>query len=153
MAMFNGGFPATYPQMYPQYQQPFQQVQNVQPLQTLQQSVAPQQPQNQSNIVWVEGEADARSFQLAPNTTMPLWDRNAQVIYYKSSDASGMPSLKILDYTIRDQNTGSNPLNGRNPVAVAEYVTKAEFDDLKAQFEKFSQNRQVKVKKEAVEGE
>lgn len=61
------------------------------------------QPQQQNNgITWVQGEAAAKSFFVAPNTTVPLWDSEAQVIYLKSADASGMPSMKIIDYTIRD---------------------------------------------------
>ena len=39
---------------------------------------------------------------VAPNNTIQLWDSESQTIYLKSADASGMPSMKILDYTIRD---------------------------------------------------
>ena len=83
---YNGGFPVTYPQYYPQYQAPAQ-----------------QNAQNQQNgIIWVQGEAGAKSYLVAPNNTVQLWDSEAQVIYLKSADASGMPSMKILDYTVRD---------------------------------------------------
>lgn len=158
MALYGNGFPVTYPQMFPQYQQPYQQIQNVQQLPNVQ-----QQQVQQSNIIWVEGEADARSFQLAPNSTIPLWDRNAQVIYYKSSDASGMPSLKILDYTIRDKmqenGTISQSINGNGNYHG--YVTKAEFDvmvaeiaSLKAQIESLSVKRNTKqTKKEESDDE
>ncbi len=55
-----------------------------------------------SNLIWVQGEAGAKSYMVAPNQTVTLWDSEAQIIYLKSADASGMPSIKILDYTIRD---------------------------------------------------
>lgn len=55
----------------------------------------------QNGIIWVQGEAGAKSYLVAPNTTVQLWDSEAQVIYLKSADASGMPSIKVLDYTIR----------------------------------------------------
>ena len=58
-------------------------------------------PQNQG-ITWVQGEAGAKSYMTAPNTTVQLWDSEAQVIYLKSADVCGMPSMKVLDYTIRD---------------------------------------------------
>lgn len=69
-----------------------------------------QMPQNQPNfssqrensIIWVQGVEAAKSYLVAPNSTVQLWDSEAQVIYLKSADASGMPSIKILDYTIRD---------------------------------------------------
>lgn len=69
-----------------------------------------QQPQQQSvgaGITWVQGEAGAKSYLVAPNTTVALWDSEAQVIYLKSADPSGMPQMKVLDYTIR----GGQPLN------------------------------------------
>lgn len=90
---YNNGFPINYPQMYyqPQFQAP--QIQNV------------QQVQNQnSGIIWVQGEAGAKSYLVAPNTTVQLWDSENQVIYLKSADASGMPSMRILDYKIRETN-------------------------------------------------
>lgn len=70
-----------------------------------QMNVQPQyNPQNQNTggIIWVQGEAGAKSYMVAPNTTVQLWDSEANVIYLKSADASGMPSMRTLDYTIRD---------------------------------------------------
>ena len=154
MALFNGGYPATYQPIYAPYQQPFQMPQ-VPQNQSIQSPV--QQPQQ--NIIWVEGEADARSFQLAPNTTMPLWDRNQQVIYYKSADASGMPSLKILDYTIRNQSAQNGPVSVPAPEKgiINDYVTKSEFeaiiakyDALKADFDALSNKVQTKSVKKGV---
>lgn len=143
MAIFNNGFPATYPQMYPQFQQPFQQPQGYQTPQN-------PQPQQNSGIIWIQGLQAAKSFLIAPNTTVPLFDTETQSIYLKSADSSGMPSLKILDYTIRDQNAGNIPQNftsGGNAADSTAYVTKAEFDDLKAKFEMFCAKKPVKQQK------
>ena len=113
MAYYNG-FPATYQPVYPTAQAPVMQT----PMQN-------QQPTN-SSIIWVQGEQAAKSYLVAPNSTVQLWDSEEKVIYLKSADASGMPSMKILDYTIRgDANTVQAP--------VTEYATK---DDLKALEEK-----------------
>lgn len=54
-----------------------------------------------TGIIWVQGEAGAKSFLVAPNTTVQLWDSEDQVIYLKSADASGMPSMRVLDYKER----------------------------------------------------
>ena len=132
MAYYNGGFPATYQPMVPQYQAP-----------VMQTPVQNQQPANNSSIIWVQGEQAAKSYLVAPNTTVQLWDSEEKVIYLKSADASGMPSMKILDYTIRgDANTAAAP--------VAEYATK---DDLRALEEKIrelenSRRRANKLMKE-----
>lgn len=85
-AMFPVNYMGNYQQM-PYIQQQVQQNQN--------------QNLNNSNLIWVSGEAGAKAFMVAPNTTVQLWDSEDQVIYLKSADASGMPTMKILDYTIR----------------------------------------------------
>lgn len=98
----------------------------------------PQIPQNQANtgIIWVSGLAGAKAYMVAPNSTVQLWDSEAQTVYLKSADASGMPSIKILDYTIRDQNPPQAPL----VQPVGDFATKqeitairAELDQIKAQ--------------------
>lgn len=61
-----------------------------------------QQTPNGNSLIWVSGEAGAKAYLVAPNTTVTLWDSEAQVIYLKSADATGMPSMKIIDYTIRN---------------------------------------------------
>lgn len=109
-----------FPQYYPQFQ-PMINTQIPQPSQT-------QQVQN-TNIIWVSGEAGAKSYLVAPNTTVQLWDSEAQVIYLKSADASGMPSMKIIDYTIRDM---SQPIQ-QQPTQSTAYVTQKEFDEFKQQ--------------------
>lgn len=91
-------FPAGYQPMFyqPQPQQ----------LPPTQMSVATQN-NNNNGITWVQGEAGAKSYLVAPNTTVQLWDSEAQTIYLKSADASGMPSMKVLDYTIRNASVTS----------------------------------------------
>ena len=88
---YNYNFPIGYQNYYPQYQSP----------NTL---------QNNSGLIWVQGEAGAKSFLISPGNTVALWDSEAQVIYLKSADASGMPSMRILDYTIRES-AAKTPLN------------------------------------------
>ena len=56
-----------------------------------------------NNIIWVQGEMGAKAFAIAPNSTMALWDSEAQIIYLKQSDMMGKPTMQILDYTIREQ--------------------------------------------------
>jgi len=116
MAAYNGGYPAAFAPMYyqPQYQ-------------------AQQTQQQSNNIIWIQGEAAAKSYLVAPNNSIVLFDSESQTIYIKSADASGMPSMKILDYTIRNQTPGNSPVAasttpGINPT---DYATRAEFDGLR----------------------
>lgn len=138
---FNNGFPVTYtPQYYvPQYaamQQPvMQQSAPVQPMQPIQPTQPQQAQANNNNLIWVQGEAGAKSYLVAPNTTVQLWDSESQSIYLKSADASGMPSMKILDYTIRDSAPVNAPVMAQQmqPVNPMDYATKAEIEAITAQ--------------------
>lgn len=112
MAFFNG-YPATYSPYTPAYA-------------PVQQNTAPPV----QGLNWVQGEAGAKSFLVAPNNTVALWDSEAQVIYLKSADVSGMPSMKVLDYTIRDSNKNSpNFVPGIADENLSIYATK---DEIKA---------------------
>lgn len=72
------------------------------PQQQQAQQSQPQPAQQSNGIIWVQGEAGAKSYLVAPNTTVQLWDSESDVIYLKSADASGMPSMKVIDYKVRN---------------------------------------------------
>lgn len=99
------GFPATYPQYYPQYSQ-------MSPT-----PMSGTSPQQNNPFIWIQGGiAGAQSYQVAPNNTVILWDSDEQSIYIKSADMQGKPSIRILDYTIRSDapKTAQNALAGNN---------------------------------------
>ena len=63
-----------------------------------------QAPAQNSNIFWVQGESGAKAWPVNPGSNVALWDSEAQCIYIKMVDASGIPQpLRILDYTERAQ--------------------------------------------------
>ena len=113
---YNSYFPAGYqPAYYPQVQQPQMQTQ-------------PQQ--NASSLIWVQGEGAAKSYLVAPGCTVALFDNESQTIYIKSADASGMPSIRILDYTFRD----SAP-QGKAVLAESDFARQSDVDYLKSEIE------------------
>lgn len=97
----------------------------------------PSQPvqQQSSQIIWVSGEAGAKSYLVAPGNTVMLLDAENSVFYLKSADASGMPlPLRIFDYkerSVMPQQVvgGSVSAEQFNP---DRFVTREEFDELKA---------------------
>lgn len=89
----------------------------------------PQPPQN-NGIIWVQGEAGAKSYLVAPNSSVALWDSEQDTIYIKSADTSGMPSMKILDYTIREQGKTHSQAA---PIQNADYVTREELEAFKGE--------------------
>lgn len=105
--VYNNGFPIGYQQYYPQYYPQYQTTQN-------------QQSQINNGIIWIQGGiTGANSYLVGPNATVALWDSDAPIIYLKSSDSSGKPSIKILDYTVREETSKNDDSN---------FITK---DDLK----------------------
>ena len=125
---YNSYFPVGYQPMYPQYNWNMPQTQTV-PQQAQQQQVQNVNQPVSNGIIWVQGEAGAKSYLVAPNTTVQLWDSEENVIYIKTADSSGMPSMKILDYTIREPNSMPKPKEN------IDYVTKTEFQEMKSGFE------------------
>lgn len=121
---YNNYFPATYQPYYPTQS-------NAYPTQM---SVAPTQPTQNTGIIWVQGEAGAKSYLVAPNNTVPLWDSESQTIYLKSADASGMPSMKVIDYTIRDV----APMPTKQSVA---YATKDELEKLREEVRRLMEGK------------
>ena len=92
-------------------------------------------PQVVNSKIWVSGIAGANAYLVSPNTDVELWDSEAKTIYLKSADANGFPSMKILDYTIRNDEKPVQPLESREPINPIEYVLKADFDALKGELE------------------
>lgn len=112
---YNNGFPVTYPQMYPQYNNYTQQPQMIQ-------QQTPQQ--NDNGILWVQGEAGAKSWAVAPGKSVMLMDSESNTFYIKSSDNSGMPMpLRVFDYTERTQQTTQPQVVQHQELDMSKFVT------------------------------
>ena len=101
------------------------------------------QNNQQTGLIWVQGEAAAKSYLVAPGCTVPLWDSEEKVIYLKSADASGMPSMKVLEYQIRGDEATKKP----------EYATKADLDALAEKVSALAKKKTVKVIREEEDDE
>lgn len=94
--------------------------------QTAVQNQSPQQSQMSSGVVWVQGEAGAKSYLVAPGQSVWLMDSENDVFYIKSSDNSGMPMpLRIFDYTERTQQQQTKQTNAQTN---NDYITRKEFE-------------------------
>ena len=102
-----------------------------------QMNVGNAQPNTQSSLIWVSGETGAKAYMVAPNQTVVLWDSETQTIYLKSADASGMPSIKTLDYTIRGGSPQKPEIADLSGFATKDDVDylKKELNALKAKFD------------------
>ena len=90
---------AYYPNFQPYgYQDQLNQLRNANQMQGY--TMPMQQPrQDQNGLTWVQGEAGAKSWFVAPGCTVLLMDSENQRFYLKSADMNGMPSLRTFEYT------------------------------------------------------
>lgn len=124
----NGAMHDVLAQYKGQYQQPMQNQVPMQP--------APQMLQNQSplnEMIWVQGEAGAKAYLVAPNTTIVLWDTESPTIYVKSADPTGKPlNMRILDFKER----GTNSEKAEHQCTCGEkFVEKSSFEKLQEKYE------------------
>ena len=127
---YNNGFPMTYQQMYPQYI-----TSSFQP-QMMQQQPQMTQQVNDTGILWVQGEAGAKSWAVAPGKSVMLMDSESNTFYIKSSDNNGMPMpLRIFDYTERTQQS-TQPVNviQHEQIDTSQFITKEEFEKRLSEF-------------------
>ena len=80
------------------------QMQNPMPMQGFQQMpMQPQMPmqqprQDQNGLIWVQGEAGAKSWFVNPGSTVLLMDSENQRFYLKSADMNGVPAMRTFEY-------------------------------------------------------
>ncbi len=111
---YNNGFPMNYQPMYPQYNYASQ----------IQQQQTPQPQQNNNDINWVQGEAGAKSWLVAPGKSVLLMDSESSTFYIKSTDVSGMPMpLRIFDYKERTMQQPQAQIVQHTEIDTSKFVT------------------------------
>lgn len=97
------------------------------------------QPVN--GLVSVTGIEGAKAYQLPPNSSMPLFDSNNDVLYVKTTDSAGYPTIKTFKFEPAEQN---------EPMEVdptAGYVPRAEFEALVTKVEELSRPKVTRGRK------
>lgn len=85
--------------------------------------------QNNNGFVWVQGETGAKSFLVAPGTTVMLMDSESPVFYLKSADQSGMPMpLRVFDFVERVTHTPA-PKAEAPAIDTSVFITRKEFEE------------------------
>lgn len=118
----------------------YQTMQNNQPMQQqqpMQMSVTPQ-TQNNQGLIWVSGEVGAKSYLMAPNSTVMLMDSERETFYLKSTDNAGMPTIRTFDYTERVQGMPQNVLQEPQTDSKSlseQFVTREEYETLLGKYE------------------
>lgn len=102
----------------------------------------PQQTEIQSiaadnSMIWVLGKAEAESYPVAPNNSVVLWDKSQPIIYVKSANMQGVPSLRVLDFVERSE-TSENTPESHVCKCGDKFVTKGDFEALERKFDELA---------------
>lgn len=111
-----------------------------------QQQMQPMQ-QPAASPLWVQGEAGAKAYPVAPGSSVILMDSESNVFYIKSADQSGMPTMRTFEY--RERTAAQNPPVQAAQQPQGDYVTRSEFAAWAARFDALMQPAPVTVEKEA----
>ena len=130
MAIYNYGLPAPNYQMPVNYQQQYPQVQ-----QTVSNTPITQNNRS-SGIIWVQGEAGAKAYPVAPGNSVLLMDSESDVFYIKSTDISGIPApLRMFNYTEIVQTQPQEQHTETSQIDTSQFVTRSELDELRDMIE------------------
>ena len=93
-----------------------------------QQTIQPQNyQQTAAGIIWVTGLQEAQMYPVAPNNAVALWEQSGKVIYLKSADATGKPTLRVYDLVER---TESPTTASEQKDVKIDYATKEELSSI-----------------------
>ena len=80
----------------------------------------------QQSLIRVTGVDGAKAYQMPPNSVVPLFDSDNDIMYIKSTDGAGFPTIKAFTFAPYEYAVSA----GKN-----EFVTRAEFEELKGMIE------------------
>ena len=113
----------------------------------------PMAQQGNNGLIWVQGEAGAKSYIVSPGNTVMLMDSEGERFYLKSADASGMPMpLRIFEYKERTEAPSqafSTPVTAQS-INFDNFVTREEFEQRMSSMASQCQCRNKAKKKEDV---
>ena len=79
-------------------------------------------PQPRDGLIRVTGMEGARAYQMPPNSAVALFDDGQDVFYVKTTDGAGFPTIRAYSF---------QPMEQAQAMGANEYVTRAEFEQLK----------------------
>ena len=137
---YQGGFYPQYqngavPDMLNQYKGQYQQMPMQQPMMQQMPMQTMAQPSPTNDMIWVLSEVEAQSYPVAPNNSVILWDKNNDVVYIKSVNMQGVPSMRVLDYKERTADNAPKTPVERECKCGSKFVSKEDFKALHSDFE------------------
>lgn len=81
------------------------------------------QQEQAQNLIRVNGIDGAKTYQMPANSTVALFDSNEDIMYIKTTDGAGFPSIRTFSFTeVKEQN---------KPIPQVDYISREEFEEFK----------------------
>lgn len=103
-----------------------------------------------SGIIWVQGEAAAKSYPVGAGQSVQLMDSEDSIFYIKSTDQSGMPQpLRIFEY--KERTAGhQEPAAAKKPGE--DFVSRTEFEEFRDEMKRSIKGIRKDIHEEEAEG-
>ena len=85
-----------------------------------------QQQEQPQNLIRVNGLEGAKAYQMSANSTVALFDANNDLMYVKSTDGAGFPSIRTFTFSELQE----EPKSEQN----VDYVSRQEFEEFKKEW-------------------
>lgn len=96
------------------------------------------QMQQGMQLIRVTGMDGAKAYQMPPNSVVPLFDADNDIMYVKSTDGAGFPTIRAFAF---------QPIENPTPQA-QQYVTRDEFNNALAQLKEAIGNGKQPVREQ-----
>lgn len=83
-----------------------------------------------NQLIRVNGMDGAKAYQMSPNSTVALFDANEDIMYIKSSDGAGFPTIRTFSFKEILPEASS---------AAPNYISREEFENFKAEVLNYAQ--------------
>lgn len=89
-------------------------------------------------LIRVTGMDGAKAYQMPPNSVVPLFDADNDIMYVKSTDGAGFPTIRAFAF---------QPIENPTP-QTQQYVTREEFNDTLAKLKEAISNGKQPVREQ-----
>lgn len=83
-----------------------------------------------TQLIRVTGMDGAKAYQMAPNSCVPLFDADKDIMYVKSTDGAGFPTIRTFSFA---------PIEVKQ-ASTTEYVTRSELEEFERSIREMVEN-------------
>ena len=96
--------------------------------------ITPVQNEPVNNLIRVTGIDGAKAYQMQPNSTVALFDSSEDIMYVKSTDGAGFPTIRTFSFS---------PIEQKQEVApVVDYISREEFEEFKKEMKQYGKQQE-----------